>query len=953
MGIIFLLIQYSKRRELEDMVSESEDDSEISKITSQLVTNFIDVHEEQQQNQIEKDNDEEATSVEQKDEEDSIQQQIPLPEDNESTNQENEIKKIDNIEETQKNLEINENEQKKDENEIKIDENLDNNVDNGDIKEEIINKEENQSNLNEIQENVDKNQEENDKKGEEEENKIKNEDEINEEKQKTSKRKKEKGSRRERKAKSGRSRRGQRSSVLNPNTKKLEKMNTEQEEILKKKLEQEKKERRVTIAQEILQTERSYVSGLTILINSYLRPLREKNIISIQSIRRIFSDIEVLYGFNLQFLTNVENRMKNWNENEQKLGDIFLREVDYLKMYTNYVRNYNESVKEVSICKKKSPKFSEFLDQLRYSEECNGLDLTSYLIMPVQRIPRYVMLLADLLKNTPDSHVDYNDLKAAHEKTKEVADYVNEKKREAENINQVVEIQEKLSGKIDLLEDASRRFVREGPLIDMSGYEKKNRYFYLFNDIMVSSSPGNKEFRELWKKYENSSPNLSLTSTNSSSNTLDLNNSSSSSSSYVKYKETIPLHGSQLKETSPETQELDPKFKNMFQLILNSTLSEKDKRIFSFVAPSYEIKLSWMGDIDECIMQNLDNRKMRCGAFTNYDASKITIPYLSDTLLIQNSETGVWKERFIVLKYGILYFYKSEDIYKNESSCSTNQISSDSPRSATLSPSDSAVQLQNYKFSIEIYSCSVRLLRPSEKEFAFQIFASQEIYYFATNSGEKLFDWINAIRFSIEKIMEFKQTNQSLTKKNQDKFSHLPPSLIQLLTDDENQCCADCNNQAIFWANLTFGVFLCNECYNLHKILSSSNLKSLVRSKWTDKQAFELLSKGNKIVNDQLESEKLKAEKINSTSTYEHKVDFIRRKYKYDSYESPPTTPEQEPKRASTQLSGTGSSPSKKLGRKAGWLVQLDGTENKKYFFILKKSNIYYYKNEVCFFFFS
>jgi hypothetical protein len=39
--------------------------------------------------------------------------------------------------------------------------------------------------------------------------------------------------------------------------------------------------------------------------------------------------------------------------------------------------------------------------------------LTSYLITPVQRLPRYLLLLGDLLKKLPHRHPDYQDVKAA------------------------------------------------------------------------------------------------------------------------------------------------------------------------------------------------------------------------------------------------------------------------------------------------------------------------------------------------------------------------------------------------------------------------------------------------------------------------------------------------------------------------------------------------------------
>jgi hypothetical protein len=54
-----------------------------------------------------------------------------------------------------------------------------------------------------------------------------------------------------------------------------------------------------------------------------------------------------------------------------------------------------------------------------------GLDLMSYLITPVQRVPRYVLLLTDLLRNTPESHPDFNKLSEALEMVKAVGQSIN------------------------------------------------------------------------------------------------------------------------------------------------------------------------------------------------------------------------------------------------------------------------------------------------------------------------------------------------------------------------------------------------------------------------------------------------------------------------------------------------------------------------------------------------
>jgi FYVE/RhoGEF/PH domain-containing protein 3 len=63
--------------------------------------------------------------------------------------------------------------------------------------------------------------------------------------------------------------------------------------------------------------------------------------------------------------------------------------------------------------------------------------------MPIQRIPRYKLLLTELLKHTPEEHPDFEDLEAAVKLVSSVVGAINEDIKRQEKRFKVIEIQER------------------------------------------------------------------------------------------------------------------------------------------------------------------------------------------------------------------------------------------------------------------------------------------------------------------------------------------------------------------------------------------------------------------------------------------------------------------------------------------------------------------------------
>eukprot|EP01133_Synstelium_polycarpum_P010927 gene10927-12734_t len=246
---------------------------------------------------------------------------------------------------------------------------------------------------------------------------------------------------------------------------------------------------RHNIVKEIVSTEEVYVKNLEHLTKVYFQPIQEnasKLNIKPEVLKRMFSNIEVIQNYNKSLLDELRPIIEQWS-NSKKIGNIFIQFIYLLKVYTQYVKEYSVSYEVVNQNRRNNSKFEAFINE---REVVDGKSIGDYLILPVQRIPRYTLLLSDLVKNTWVDHKDYKDLAESLKQMQIVAAYVNEKTREAENIQKVTEIQNNFIGKFENLAEPHRRFVHEGNLsvINPNGKESQ-RIFYLFNDVLIGTKP--------------------------------------------------------------------------------------------------------------------------------------------------------------------------------------------------------------------------------------------------------------------------------------------------------------------------------------------------------------------------------------------------------------------------------------------------------------------------------
>jgi hypothetical protein len=86
------------------------------------------------------------------------------------------------------------------------------------------------------------------------------------------------------------------------------------------------------------------------------------------------------------------------------------------------------------------------------SVRSKGQNLQSYAIMPVQRVPRYLLLLRELLKWTLDDHPDKANLDLALQHVDESARHMNAAIQMREASRELKQLQQQFIGSVDLLQ---------------------------------------------------------------------------------------------------------------------------------------------------------------------------------------------------------------------------------------------------------------------------------------------------------------------------------------------------------------------------------------------------------------------------------------------------------------------------------------------------------------------
>ncbi|KAI6004726.1 hypothetical protein EDD15DRAFT_1017322 [Pisolithus albus] len=239
---------------------------------------------------------------------------------------------------------------------------------------------------------------------------------------------------------------------------------------------------------ELISTEADYVRDLQLIVELFYSRLVD--MLEAESTSVIFSNIEDILLTNTAFLSTLEERQRECRLYIDHVGDLLETHMPHMRVYLDYCVNQANAGKVLQSLRDANPELSAQLQCLREDPSARNLDLSSYLLVPMQRLTRYPLLIRQILQYTdpptstpdlsvaprltlslPTEHAERESIASSLACAERILEEVNETIRDREGRERLGEVSEELrigKDRLDLTLPTHhlgpRRLLKEGVL---------------------------------------------------------------------------------------------------------------------------------------------------------------------------------------------------------------------------------------------------------------------------------------------------------------------------------------------------------------------------------------------------------------------------------------------------------------------------------------------------------
>ncbi|XP_058849292.1 rho guanine nucleotide exchange factor 10-like protein isoform X3 [Acipenser ruthenus] len=249
----------------------------------------------------------------------------------------------------------------------------------------------------------------------------------------------------------------------------------------------------------IVLSERNYLESLKRILQEYQKPLLElePRMLSTKKVRLVFFRLREILQCHSMFQIALSSRVAEWDLNEM-IGDLFVASFSksmVLDVYSDYVNNFTNAMALIKKACISKPAFLEFLKK-KQAASVDRITLYGLMVKPIQRFPQFILLLQDMLKNTPKGHQDRLPLQLALTELETLAEKLNEQKRVADQIAEIQQLAKSVSDRAlnKLLSAGQRQLILCETLIEVvygdrgQVLKSKERKVFLLNDTLICAN---------------------------------------------------------------------------------------------------------------------------------------------------------------------------------------------------------------------------------------------------------------------------------------------------------------------------------------------------------------------------------------------------------------------------------------------------------------------------------
>ncbi|CAM9755534.1 unnamed protein product [Lampetra fluviatilis] len=243
---------------------------------------------------------------------------------------------------------------------------------------------------------------------------------------------------------------------------------------------------------EIITSEHSYLHSLEVLIRVFLESADLRITMSKTEQHHLFSNITDVRDASRRFFTDLEARHQE-NVLVHSVSDIVERHAKRFDAYVKYCTNEVYQQRTLASLLAKNTTFKETLGRLEAQPDCGGLSMTSFLILPMQRVTRLPLIMDTICQKTNKFSIESERVKRALKAVSKLVKECNDGARKMERTEEMFTLQKQLEFRIKPfpLVSASRWLVKRGELTSLGGdgglftRRKHSLTLLLFNDVLI------------------------------------------------------------------------------------------------------------------------------------------------------------------------------------------------------------------------------------------------------------------------------------------------------------------------------------------------------------------------------------------------------------------------------------------------------------------------------------